>query len=216
MTTETNGERARQADTVSTVTTEKLVPGATFPDYELTGHDRKRYRLGDVQGRDPMILVLSRGHFCPKDAQQHRLLAEFYPQIAVAYTKIVTISTDSVLEANEMRQSVGAQWLFLTDPQRTVQKDLDIKEYTDPHHDPMVPHTLVLEPGLRIYSVYNGYWFWGRPSTAELWRDLREVTKRIRPDWDLSDPALRANWEGDKTKHWPYKITGSESAVQPS
>ena len=41
MTTETNGERARQADTESTVTTEKLVPGATFPDYELTGHDRQ-------------------------------------------------------------------------------------------------------------------------------------------------------------------------------
>lgn len=25
-----------------------------------------------------------------------------------------------------------------------------------------------------------------------------------RPDWDLSDPELRANWEGDKSKHYPY------------
>ena len=181
-----------------------LQPGATFPDYELTGHDRKRYRLSEVQGRDPMILVLSRGHFCPKDFQQHRLLVELYPLIAVAYTKIVTISTDTIMQANEMRASLGAQWLFLTDPERKVQRELGIKEYTDPHNDPMIPHTLVLEPGLRIYSVYNGYWFWGRPSPAELWRDLREVSRRIRPDWDLRDPEVRANWSGDKTKHWPY------------
>ena|SRR5256712_10632162 len=191
-------------ETARATTRHTLEPGATFPDYELTAHDRKRYRLSEVQGRDPLILVLSRGHFCPKDFQQHRLLVDFYPQIAVAYTKIVTISTDSVLEANEMRASLGAQWLFLTDPQRTIQKDLGIQEYTDPHHDPMIPHTLVLEPALRIYSVYNGYWFWGRPSTAELWRDLREVSRRIRPDWDLNDPEIRANWSGDKTKHFPY------------
>jgi len=182
----------------------RLVAGATFPDYELTGHDRRRYRLSDVQGTDPMILILSRGHYCPKDFQQHRLLVDFYPQIAVSYTKIVTISTDSIYQANEMRASLGAQWLFLTDPARKVQKDLDIKEYTDPTHDPMIPHTLVLEPGLRIYRVYNGYWFWGRPSPDELWRDLREVSRHIRPDWDPSAPELRANWNGDKTMHYPY------------
>ena len=44
----------------------------------------------------------------------------------------------------------------LSDPGRTVQQDLDIAEYTDPEHNPMVPHTLVLKPGLIIHSVYNG------------------------------------------------------------
>lgn len=28
----------------------------------------------------------------------------------------------------------------------------------------MIPHTLVLKPGLVIHSVYNGYWFWCRAS----------------------------------------------------
>ncbi len=42
---------------------------------------------------------------------------------------------------------------------RTIQKDLDIQEYTDPDHDPMIPHTLVLKPGLIIHSSYMGYWF---------------------------------------------------------
>ncbi|HEX9437414.1 MAG TPA: redoxin domain-containing protein [Candidatus Limnocylindria bacterium] len=182
----------------------KLVPDAIFPDHEFTAHDRKRYRLSEIQGSDPMILILSRGSFCPKDARQHKIMSDFYPQIAVAYTKIVTISTDNVLEANEMRDAAGAQWPFLTDPQRILQKELGIQEYTDPHHDPMIPHTLVLEPGLKIFKVYNGYWFWGRPSPWELWQDLREVTRRIRPDWDLSDPAVRASWDGDKSRHWPY------------
>ncbi len=24
--------------------------------------------------------------------------------------------------------------------------------------NPMIPHTFALEPGLRIFSIYNGYW----------------------------------------------------------
>ena len=55
----------------------------------------------------------------------------------------------------------------------------------------MIPHTLVLKPGLVIHSVYNGYWFWGRPSVDDLWRDLRAATSEIRPDWDLEHPGLR-------------------------
>ena len=43
----------------------------------------------------------------------------------------------------------------------------------------MIPHTLVLKPGLVIYSIYNGYWFWGRPSVTDLWHDLRAVTKKF-------------------------------------
>jgi peroxiredoxin len=182
-----------------------IVPGARFPDYELTDHTRRRQRLSELQGIDPMILVLSRGHFCPKDHQQHLELATFYPKIAVAYTKIVTIATNNLLELNEFRDSVGARWTFLSDPGRKVQKDLEIQEYTDPHHDPMIPHTLVLEPGLVVYRIYNGYWFWGRPSTEELHQDLREITRRIRQDWDITAPGLREEWEsGDRSRHYPY------------
>jgi hypothetical protein len=31
-------------------------------------------------------------------------------------------------------------------PGGAVQKDLDIREYTDPDNNPMIPHTLVLFP----------------------------------------------------------------------
>jgi peroxiredoxin len=194
-----------------------IVPGARFPDYELSDHARRRQRLSELQGIDPMILLLSRGHFCPKDHQQHLELAAFYPMVAVAYTKVVTIASNNLLELNEFRDSVGAQWTFLSDAGRKVQKDLEIQEYTDPHHDPMIPHTLVLEPGLIVYKIYNGYWFWGRPSTQELRQDLREITRRIRPDWDITAPDLRDEWEsGDRSRHYPYaaaqgarRMTGS-------
>jgi hypothetical protein len=43
-----------------------IVAGALFPDYELTDHTGKRRKLSDLQGPDPMILVLSRGGYCPK------------------------------------------------------------------------------------------------------------------------------------------------------
>jgi peroxiredoxin len=182
-----------------------IVPGAAFPDYELTGHDKERRRLSEIQGVDPMILILSRGHFCPKDHQQMLELARFYPRLAVSYTRIVTITTDSILELNEFRDSVGAPWTFLSDSGRKIQKDLEIQEYTDPHHDPMIPHTLVLEPELLIYSIYNGYWFWGRPSPEDLRHDLRAVFEKVRPDWEATAPGLREEWDtGDKHRHYPY------------
>ena len=90
---------------------------------------------------------------------------------------IVTITSDNVFATNDFRSSVGAQWTFLSDVGRKGQKDLDIQEYTDPHNDPMIPHTLVLKPE----------------------RELREATREVRPDWDLSNPGLSANWDtGDR------------------
>lgn len=179
-----------------------IVPGAAFPDYALPDHTDTVRRLSELQGDDPMILTLARGHYCPKEHMQHlEMAAVLQPKVAVAYTSIVTISTDDHHTTQEFRLSVGAQWPFLSDPGRVVQQDLDIQEYTDPDNNPMVPHTLVLKPGLIVHSIYNGYWFWGRPSTHDLWRDLREASAESRPDWDLSTPGLREAWEaGDRSR----------------
>jgi peroxiredoxin len=176
-----------------------IVPGGTFPDYELPDHTKTPRKLSDLQGEDPLVLTLARGNYCPKEHQQHLELAANYPKVAVAYTQMATIASDADHELKEFRASVGAQWTFLSDADRVVQKDLDIQEYTDTENNPLIPHTLVLKPGLLIHSIYMGYWFWGRPSFAELWRDLREVTREIRPDWDLATPGLRESWDaGDR------------------
>jgi peroxiredoxin len=165
-----------------------IVPGAIFPDYELSDHTARHRKLSELQGPHPMVLVLSRGGFCPKDRRQSEGLVALHRELEVAYCRMVTISTDNITETNEYRTAVGAHWPFLSDPARKVQKDLDIAEYTDPHHDPMIPHTLVLEPGLVVSKIYMGYWFFGRPTIEELRRDLREVTRKCRPDWDITTP----------------------------
>jgi peroxiredoxin len=193
-----------------------IAPGGTFPDYELPDHENVARRLSELQGEDPLILTLARGHYCPKEHQQHLALAAFYPKVAVAYTRIATIATDPHHTLQEFRASVGAQWTFLSDPGRIIQKDLDIAEYTDPDNNPMIPHTLVLKPGLVIHSIYNGYWFWGRPSFYDLWQDLRAATAEIRPDWDLSTPGLREAWAtGGRSPFHGWDRRPGEAATSP-
>ena len=151
-----------------------IVPGGTFPDYELPDHTNVPRRISELQGDDPLVLMLARGHYCPKEHQQHLQLAAAYPQFAVAYTRLLTIATD---------------------PHHTLQE---------------FRYTLVLKPGRVIHSVYNGYWFWGRPSVEDLRRDLRALFQEIREDWDLSTAGLREKWEaGDLAPFHGWDRKGS-------
>lgn len=188
-----------------------IVAGAHFPDYELSDHSGKRRKLSELQGEDPMVLVLSRGGFCPKDRRQSEGLVQLHREMEVGYCRLVTISTDNITETNENRTGVGAHWPFLSDSARVVQKDLDIAEYTDPLHNPMIPHVIVLKPGLIVYKIYSGYWFFGRPTMEELRQDLRAVQK-CRPDWDITTPAARLAWkDGRKELFFPYGKTYAQT-----
>src|SRR5213593_1702058 len=192
-----------------------IIPGAIFPDYELSDHTAKRSKLSELQGQHPMVLVLSRGGYCPRDRRQAEGLVQLHRELEVAYCRLVTISTDNITETNEYRSGVGAHWTFLSDPARKVQKDLDIAEYTDPNHNPMIPHTLVLEPGLRVFKIYNGYWFFGRPTVEELRLDLRDVLKRCHPDWDIASAEQRAAWaKGEKANFHPYGKTQAQMLAE--
>jgi hypothetical protein len=60
-------------------------------------------------------------------------------------------------------------------------------------------------------GVYNGYWFFGRPTVEELRVDLRAVLQRCRPDWGISSAEQRAAWaNGDKAKFYPYGKTQAQ------
>ena len=185
-----------------------IVSGAIFPNYELPDHTGKHCKLSELQGPNPMVLVLSRGGSCPKERRQAEGLVQLHRELEVGYCRLVTISTDDIVETNEYRSGVGAHWPFLSDARRTIQKDLDIAEYTDPGHNPMIPHTIVLKPGLVVYKIYNGYWFFGRPTEEDLRQDLRAVTRKCRPDWDITTLDLRTGWrEGHKERFYPYGKT---------
>src|SRR5258706_468496 len=97
-----------------------IVAGAKFPDYELTDHTGKHRKLSELQGPDPMVLVLSRGGFCPKDRRQAEGLVQLHHEMEVGYSRLVTISTDNMLATNENRTGVGAHWTFLSDSRRNL------------------------------------------------------------------------------------------------
>lgn len=183
----------------------QLAPGTQFPDYVLPDHTGTPRRLSELQGDQLMVLVLTRGSFCPKDRQHMLELVRFHPQFVVGYTQLVSITTDDWHTTNNYRQQTAAPWPFLYDEERLVQKDLDIREYTDTSHDVMIPHTIVLGRNLEVFKVYNGYYYWGRPSMAELHGDLRALGEQTYGDWDITQPSLREKWkDGDKSDFYPY------------
>jgi peroxiredoxin len=173
--------------------------GATFPDFELPDENGDLKRLSELQGDDVMILMLGRGEHCPRERQHQREMLRFYEWCSVAFTQLVTVLPNTLHDVYKLKISTGARWTFLADADLEVQQALDIREYTDTHHDATVPHTVVLAPGLKIDKVYVGYWFWGRPSIYQLWEDLGDLLRRIKEDFDPTVPEVRAAWEESET-----------------
>ena len=188
-----------------------IVPGGTFPDYELPDHTDVPRKLSELQGDDPLILTLARGHYCPKEHQQHLQLAAAYPQFAVAYTQMATIATDAAPHAAGVPR-VGRRPVAV--PVRSRADDPAGPRHPGVHgprerpdgpahagaearagHPQHLQRLLVLGPAI------------GRgPPT----RPPRRPRSEIRPDWDLSTPGLRETWEaGDLSPFhgWDRKAT---------
>jgi len=106
----------------------------------------------------------------------------------VAYSRMISVSTDPPPVNAAFRAGLGARWTFLSDESRELQERLGLRETTDTLNDPYVPAVFVLDPELLIHAAYNGYWFWGRPTEQELASDLRELTRRLRADWEAPTP----------------------------
>ncbi len=176
-----------------------LEPGMTLPDFELPDENGALHRLSELQGDDCLVLMLGRGEHCPRERQHQREMVRFHEWCDVAFTRVVTILPNDLHDTYRMRIATGAHWTYLADGDGAVQEALDINEYTDQHHElAMVPHTVILAPGLRIEKVYVGYWFWGRPSIHQLWEDLGAIHRRIKPDFDPTTPEARALWDAQQ------------------
>lgn len=173
----------------------KIKVGHTLPDFELPDENGVPHRLSELQGDDVMVLMLGRGEHCPRERQHQHEMLRFDEWCSVAFTQVVTVLPNDLHDVYKMKIATGAHWTYLADTELEVQSKLDIREYTDPHHDANVPHTLILSPGLKVEKVYVGYWFWGRPSPYQLWVDLQEVFARIKPDFDPTTAKARAAWE---------------------
>ncbi len=173
----------------------KIRVGMTFPDYVLPDENGDTHTLSELQGDDVMVLMLGRGEHCPRERQQQREMLKFYEWCSVGFTQLVTVLPNDLHDVFKLKISTGAHWTFLADVDLQIQQALEIREYTDPIHTANVPHTLVLAPGLKVDKVYCGYWFWGRPSPYQLWEDLQDLMRRIKPDYDPTTPAAKAAWK---------------------
>ena len=95
----------------------------------------------------------------------------------------------------KLKISTGAHWTFLADERAGGAAALDIQEYTDVHHAATVPHTLVLAPGLGSRRSTSATGSGAVRPPYQLWEDLRDLFRRIKPDFDPTTPRLRAAWE---------------------
>ncbi|MBW4528815.1 MAG: redoxin domain-containing protein [Phormidium tanganyikae FI6-MK23] len=168
--------------------TTNLNVGDRLPDIELPNQDKELIRLskltqpilmdryiGFTDGY-PLILVFYRGFFCPRDRQQLPQLVQFQSELAVNYSKLITVSVDPPIVQAAFRAGLGAQWHFLCDENRELIKQINILDETEGEYAyPAQPYTFVLCPDLSIHRIYNGWFFVGRPTIEELRQDLRAV-----------------------------------------
>ena len=160
-----------------------LSAGHAFPDLELLDHAANRRRLSELAGGDPVVLHFFRGWWCPKEQAFLRRLIALQDEAEVAYSRIVSVSVDSPEVTAAFRAGLGARWTFLSDADRSVQRELGLRETTDTLNNPYVPAVFALFPDLTIHRAYDGYWFWGRPTAEDLRRDMRDISAAIRADW---------------------------------
>ena len=127
-----------------------IAPGGTFPRLPAArSHEPARSASCRVTTPDPHARVRP---LCPRSTSS-TWSSRRSTQRSPSRTRRSPRSRRRHHTLLEFRASVGAQWTFLSDPGRTVQQDVDIQAYTDPENDPMIPHTLVLEPGLVVHSI---------------------------------------------------------------
>jgi len=166
----------------------ELNVGAGFPDMALSDHAGNERRLSELAGDDPVLLQFYRGWWCPKEQAYFRNLVDLQAEAEVAYTRFISVSVDPPEVQAAFRAGIGARWIFLSDSERQWIDELGLVETTDSAHRPYLPTVFILQPDLSIHAVYNGYWFWGRPTNEELRQDFRAVSQVIRADWEPPKP----------------------------
>lgn len=158
----------------------KLETGQAFPDLDLPDHTGRARRLSEVVAGDPVVLLFSRGWWCPKEQRHLREITALQNEFEVAYARIVVVSTDPPEVQSAFRAGLGARFVFLSDADRRWLPRLDLLEETDTLHRPYRPIAFTLLPDLTVHRRYDGDWYWGRPTMEELRQDMRSISKVVR------------------------------------
>lgn len=111
----------------------------------------------------------------------------------VNYCHLAVVSTDPPDISAAFRTGLGATFTFLSDHERHAIMQLDIVEVTPPdakYGHLAIPYTFSLAPDLIIHSIYNGWWYVGRPTLDELRQDMRQIMQACRKDYEYDGPSL--------------------------
>ena len=92
---------------------EKLQPGMTLPDFELYDENGDVHTLSELQGEDPMILLLGRGEHCPRERQHQKELIKLHEWCAVGFANMVTVLPNDQHETYKLKISTPATWTYL-------------------------------------------------------------------------------------------------------
>jgi len=82
---------------------QKLQPGMTVPDFELPDENGALHTLSELQGDDPMILLLGRGEHCPRERQHQKELIKLYEWCAVGFANMVTVLPNDQHETYKLK-----------------------------------------------------------------------------------------------------------------
>ena len=114
---------------------------------------------------------------------QLRHYVEFQKELQINYCKLVVASVDPPEVNAALRAGLGAEFPCLSDHDRKVVQALDMTETSKSRGVTAMPYTFSLMPDLTIHNIYCGYWYLGRPTLEELRMDLREMMRKVRPDF---------------------------------
>ena len=115
---------------------------------------------------------------------QLRHYIELQEELAINYCKLAVVSVDPPEVNDAFRTGLGANFPFLSDQDRKVVQQLDMTETSKNRGITAIPYTFSLMPDLTVHNLYCGYWYVGRPTLDELRKDLREMMRKVRSDFD--------------------------------
>ena len=115
---------------------------------------------------------------------QLRHFVELQEELAINYCHLAVVSVDPPEVSNAFRTGLRANFPFLSDQDRKVVRLLDMTETSKSRGVTAIPYTFCLLPDLTVHNLYCGYWYVGRPTLDELRKDLREMMKKVRSDFD--------------------------------
>ena len=118
---------------------------------------------------------------------------ELQDDLRVNYCHLAVISTDPPDVTAAFRTGLDATFTFLSDHERQAIWQLDMAEVTPPDFKYgllALPFTFSLAPDLTIHSIYDGWWFVGRPTLEELRQDMRTIMQACRDDYHYTGPSL--------------------------